>query len=409
MTRFAVALREIETQRALMEERVERWARINSGSRNRAGIEALAADVAESLGEFGCALRRLPLPPLEEIGDDGRLLRSPVAPALEATARPGAPRRVLLVIHLDTVFAPDHPFREVERLPGASLRGPGVADAKGGLAVLLAALAALERSDVGEALGWQLILNPDEELGSPCSGGLLVRRAREADFGLVFEPALPEGDLIRRRKGSGNFQVVVRGRSAHVGRDYAAGRSAIDAAARLIGRVATLPEHMPGLIANTGWIRGGGAVNTVPDFTLLRINLRADDVAQAERAESALRDAVRELSREEGIESEIHGGFQAPPKLPDSAMERLAEQLDSAGRALGVEFQWRDSGGVCDGNRLAAAGLPTVDTLGPVGEGIHSPREVLDLDSLVPRAQLAALLLMRYAAGDFPPPREEGH
>src|SRR5262249_39128994 len=151
--------------------------------------------------------------------DEGREKSRPLGKALAFQSPPRAGPRVLLGIHYDTVFGVDHLFQSVTRVDENTLRGPGVCDAKGGLLVLLHALLALERSPVAGSLAWEVLLNPDEEIGSPGSGSLFAAAAKRNDIGLLFEPALPDGSLVASRKGSGNFTFIVHGRAAHAGRD----------------------------------------------------------------------------------------------------------------------------------------------------------------------------------------------
>ena len=197
----------------------------------------------------------------------------PLGQAIAITKRPKAPLRILLNIHLDTVYPPDSSFQAVREEVG-TLHGPGVADAKGGLAVMLTALEALERSPNAERIGWRVLLNPDEEIGSPGSASLLADTARDCQFGLLFEPALPDGALVNRRRGSGNFSIIVRGRAAHVGRDFEAGRSALVAAAKISLQLHSLNQSLPGVTLNVGAIDGGGPANVVPDLAICRINIR---------------------------------------------------------------------------------------------------------------------------------------
>ncbi|MEM6855308.1 MAG: M20/M25/M40 family metallo-hydrolase, partial [Planctomycetota bacterium] len=159
----------IDAQVERMLERVVTLAEVNSGTTNRAGVERVAALVEPMLAELADTVERVPLPPRVQVNDDGRSLSIPSADALLATRRPNAPRRVLLNIHLDTVFGPDHPFQSVTRPDEHTLHGPGVADAKGGLIVMLTALEAFERFAAPRDVGWQIVLNPDEEIGSPAS------------------------------------------------------------------------------------------------------------------------------------------------------------------------------------------------------------------------------------------------
>jgi glutamate carboxypeptidase len=404
MASFDRELAWIGDQTTRMESQIERWCSLNSGSRHRAGIESVAAEVIEAYSPLGARLERVELPVFESIDDDGEPQSFETADAILFRKRPEAERQILLAIHLDTVFPPDSPFNRVDRPEPGILHGPGVADAKSGIALIGVALEALERSSAAGSLGWTVILNPDEEIGSPCSRFLLAEEAARADFGLVFEPSLPDGSLISRRKGSGNFTIVVRGRSAHVGRHFREGRSAIHALAALVDEVAGWNDSLPGLIANTGIVRGGTAFNVVPDFALARINLRVEDRAQQAEASRRLAASAQRIGRVHGVDVEIHGDFLSPPKPIDAPMEALMREVETTASQVGAELAWKESGGVCDGNKLAAAGLPNIDTMGPRGGEIHSDREYLLLDSLAPRTRLCAALLYRYAMGEFDVP-----
>jgi glutamate carboxypeptidase len=311
---------------------------------------------------------------------------------------------VLLSIHYDTVFGPTHPFQHTAPLEGAdALSGPGVVDAKGGIIVMLSALTALEKSDVRENIGWEVLLNPDEEIGSPGSAELLKDAVPRNHFGLVYEPAMPDGALVGARKGSGTFTVVVRGRPAHAGRDFDKGRSAILAMAELIR--ALPPRPRPGLIVNCGSVHGGaGAVNIVPDLAIAQFNVRAETSDDKFWFEQLLHGVAAQLERAEGIRVSLHGQFHSPPKPMDPRSWKLMEAVLATGQELGMTLPVKSSGGTCDGNKLAAAGLPVVDSMGPVGGDLHSEREYVHLSSLIERSKLTALLLLKLASGEIAPP-----
>ncbi len=382
--------------------RVADWANINSYSLNTAGLAKVTEAVVKEFSGLGGEIRRHDLSPAVRVGPRAQAIHLPLGQAITITRRPKAPVRVLLNIHLDTVYPPDSPFQSAREEAGV-LRGPGVADAKGGLAVMLTALEALERSPDAERVGWRVLLNPDEEIGSPGSASLLAETARDCQFGLLFEPALPDGALVNRRRGSGNFSIIVRGRAAHVGRDFDAGRSALVAAAKISLQLHSLNRSLPGVALNVGAIDGGGPTNVVPDLAICRINIRTTEPDDEKAAMLAVSEIVSELNSDEGITTEIQGEFTSPPKIPDDRTLRLLEAIVACGQNLGLNLATRATGGASDGNRLAAAGLPNIDTLGVRGDCIHSPDEYMVIDSLVERAQLVALLLVKIAAGDIDP------
>jgi glutamate carboxypeptidase len=315
--------------------------------------------------------------------------------------RPEAPIQIALTGHYDTVFGADHPFQRAVRRPDGALHGPGVADMKGGLNVMLAALTAFEMLPEAKALGYEALLSPDEEIGSPASAPLLAALGARAHAGMTYEPALPDGALVSARKGSGNFSLVIRGKAAHVGRAFADGRSAVVAAADAALRLHALNGRRDGVTVNIGAIDGGGPTNIVPDRAVVRFNIRAPDAEAEAWAKDGVDAALRALAEMDGITARLHGGFTRPPKPLSPALERLVGYVGEAGAMLGLALAFRPSGGVCEGNNLTAAGCPTIDTLGPCGGALHSDEEFAIIASFAERAQLSLLLLQGFASGRF--------
>ena len=391
----ATALAPLVGARGAMLAQVEAWAAINSGSRNLSGLEAMAAVLEEAFVPLGGVLTRVPAAEVESVDAAGRVVALAHGDNLHVVKRPNAPVRVLLTGHMDTVFAADHPFQSLRWIDADTVNGPGVADMKGGIAVMLAALGALEASEFAASIGWEVVLNSDEEVSSPGSAPLLAAAAKRCHLGLTFEPALPDGTLAGARKGSGNFSAVVSGRAAHAGREPENGRNALLAAADLALRLKALTAA--DLTVNPAKIDGGGPNNIVPDSAVLRWNMRPSTPAAEVRAQAAIEALATEIAMTHEVIITVHGHFARPPKPLDANQARLFELVRDCGAALGLAIGWRDTGGVCDGNNLAATGLAVVDTLGPRGGAIHSADEFLCVDSLVERAQLAALVLMRVA------------
>jgi glutamate carboxypeptidase len=265
---------------------------------------------------------------------------------------------------------------------------------KGGLAVMLAALKALEASPEAGRVGYEVVVNSDEEVGSPGSAALIAAAAHGKAAAFIYEPAaLPDGTLAGARPGSGNFSLIVTGRSAHAGRNPADGRNALLAAAEL----ALLLEaaKAPGLSVNPARIDGGAPNNVVPDHAVLRINMRPRTLADQDRAQVALEEAVATVSAGRHVRINIHGGFGRPPKPLTPEAEALFNLVKKAGADLGQAIAWQPSGGVCDGNNIAACGVPVVDTMGVRGGKIHSMEEYLITGSLAERAALSALTILR--------------
>jgi glutamate carboxypeptidase len=299
---------------------------------------------------------------------------------------------------MDTVYAADHPFQESRWIEDGVLNGPGTADMKGGLAVMLAALKAVEASPVADRLGYEVVVNSDEEVGSPASAALLARSAQGKRAALTYEPAaLPDGTLAGARPGSGNFAFVVRGRSAHAGRNPEDGRNALLAAAELALRLDALKRD--GLSVNPSRIEGGGPSNVVPDLAILRVNLRPRTPEIEAEAKREVANTLAAVAAERDVQIESSGGFGRPPKPLTGAAEKLFNLVRQAGADLGQTIAWQPSGGVCDGNNIAACGVPVVDTMGVRGGKIHSPEEYLIVASLPERAALSALTILRLAEG----------
>ena len=377
------------------------WSAINTGTGHLAGLKTQARALADAAAMLPGAVTLVDARPVPAIAADGSEYMVGNGQHLVVSVRPDAQRRVLLTGHMDTVYPPDHPFQGLRWIDAETLNGPGVADMKGGIAVMLAALAAFETSRAAQAIGYDVLINSDEETGSLSSAALLASLARGKAAALTYEPsALPDGTLAGSRGGSGNYGLVVTGRSAHAGRNPQDGINAIVAASALALGLKALERE--GLTVNPARIEGGSANNVVPDHAVLRFNVRPRDADAAQVFEAGLAALVATVTREHGVTIKRHGGVTRPPKPLDEHALRLFTLVRSCGEALGQPIAWRHSGGVCDGNNIAACGVPVVDTMGVRGGAIHSPDEYLIVPSLAERAALSALVLHRLAEGETP-------
>jgi glutamate carboxypeptidase len=379
------------------------WAQINSGSRNLAGLEIQKLALIEAAAGLPADVIGHELAPMREVSSDGQVRDLATSQALSITVRPDAPVQVVLTGHYDTVFGADSPFQSVVTRADGALNGPGMADMKGGLCVMLAALAAFETHPLATRVGYRVLMSPDEEVGSLSSGPLLAQFGRLGHIGMTYEPALSDGTLAGARKGSGNFHVVVRGRSAHAGRDFDLGRNAITAAARLSTRLDDLNGKRDGVTLNVSRIDGGGPLNMVPDTAIVRFNIRFPDQEAAAWVQAAVQSALQ-ASGGDGLDLHLHGGITRPAKPMNLAQTRLFEAVRQIGGLIGQDILWKPSGGVCEGNNLFASGLPNIDTLGVRGGDIHSEAEYAWPDSFAERAQLSAAILMKLADGGIDGP-----
>ncbi len=422
----------IDSQREDMIQKLNRWVGIPSETSNLSGLDALLQELKKDFAVLGGQMREVSLVPQQTVDAHGNLVAHPLGKALSILKRPKASLRIFLCVHMDTVYAANSPFqktwdhhphpsplpsRERERrgavareegihpsslsskeskklLNSGILQGPGVTDAKGGIVILLKALECLERSPLAKNIGWEVLLNPDEEIGSPGSYSLLKAAAKRNHLALLFEPSHPNGSLVSSRKGSGNFTLVARGVAAHAGRDFHQGKNAILALAEWLLELKILSQIHPEITINVGNIQGGGAVNVVPDLAIARFNIRTPNTEIQKIVEIKL--SQRPLLKK-GVTFKLHGGFTSPPKPFDEKTQDLAKQFSECAKELGFSLGFSPSGGVCDGNKLHAFGLPNLDSLGAVGGHIHSNKEFLVLDSLTQRAKLTALFLLKKA------------
>jgi glutamate carboxypeptidase len=406
---------EIAGRHAALLDDLRRLVEIPTGGNYAPGLDRTRDLLCDRLRRLGAAVELVPgdgaaRPEwLHGVEPDG-----PVPPTAVCRREKGAAGRpVLIAGHLDTVHDPNGPFRELTLAPdGQRATGPGCVDMKGGLVIAVHALEALEAC--GEGGAWTVLLNSDEETGSYFSAGAIraeaARVAAAGGVGLALEPAMPDGGLVVERSGTGHFMIEVRGRSAHVGRDFASGVSAVYLLARCMLEVEKMSDPARGLIVNIGPIEGGTVTNAVPDRARAWGNVRFADEAGAEELRRKLEGLATaqglDGSRASGHRSETSGtvgtvlvrtSFVRQAKPRTEGTMRLAEMYRRVvGDVVpGQALPFGRTGGVCDGNTMQAAGLACIDTVGVRGGGLHTPEEWIEIPSLVERCQMLAVMLMR--------------
>jgi glutamate carboxypeptidase len=378
--------------------RTQAWVAVNSGTGNLKGLARMAEQLAAAFAELPGEITLRDPDPVEAIDADGRKVLQENGRHLVLSVRHDAPRRVLLTGHMDTVYGADHPFREQTWLDDRTLNGPGAADMKGGIAVMCEALLAFERCPDAHRIGYDVMINSDEETGSLSSAPLIAELAGGKHAALTYEPsALPDGTLAHARGGSGNYSVVAQGRSAHAGRNPQDGRNALLALADLALRLKAMERD--GLSVNPARMEGGSANNVVPDHALLRFNIRPKSLAAAQSFDAEMKAAMDAVAAAHEVRLELYGSISRPPKPVDARAQRLFDLVRDVEASLGRRIGWKPTGGVCDGNNIAAAGVPVVDTMGARGGAIHSLDEYLIVPSLKERASLSVLVLQRLANG----------
>lgn len=370
------------------------WCDQNSGSENFAGLEAMVHLLKT---EFG----RLP-----GVAEFVPLTVTP-AEALRIRVRPNAPIQLLFSGHYDTAYGETDPFQRCEFSNAQKMRGPGVIDMKGGLVVMHAALEAFERTKHSGQVGYEVLLTPDKETGSFGSALLLAKTAKRHHFGFVFEPARLNGDAVRSRNGTGNFVATCFGRPIPATDGHEAGPNAVATLAHFLSLAKRLPQELPGVQVQVGPIRGGSATPGVSVFAEADIDLSLSGQTHAVTVLVRLQALAASINAGEGCKVELNGGFRRPQMESTPAAESVFSLWQQCGRDLGLApFSWVHSERSSDANLLAAAGLPCLDGLGPIGDRMHSPEEWVDLNSIVQRAQITALFLHRLSAGEIQlPPR----
>ena len=372
-----------------MEEMLGRFVRIESPTDDpeataRMGDEAVAALTDSARGVLnGASVSRVSGTPAGTPRGPHLLVRVPGAAAHEEP--------LLLLGHLDTVWAhgtlDEIPFR----IEDGVARGPGVYDMKAGLVQTIWALWALERRGLRPRRPLTILWNTDEEAGSAASREFIEAEASQAAACLVMEPSLPGGGAKTGRRGVGILRVTVRGRAAHAGLDPERGINAITELAGVVTAAAALSAPGRGVTVNVGLIRGGSRTNVVPAEASADVDIRMDDPESGER----LIRALRRLGAEHP-EAEVSwtGGVNRPALVRNEGVATLYERA----RRLAGELDWElgegSAGGGSDGNIVAGLGVPVLDGLGPLGDGAHARHEQVVTADLPRRAALLAALLL---------------
>lgn len=373
----------------------------NSGSNHLSGLVSMHDLLYKAFEPLADEIKSISLPEMPVISMTGETHFHKTGNALLIRKRPHLKRRVLLSGHMDTVYAEDSPFQTLTMLNENTLNGPGVADMKGGLIVMLHALQAFEENESAPLLGWDVFINTDEEIGSAASSPTMIELAKHCQAALIFEPSMtPDGMLAKNRKGNIKVTLVSTGIAAHAGRDFDSGRNAICYLAEVICAINHLNGKREGVTFNVGQIAGGTALNIVPDKAVAKVDVRTtlpeDEAWVLEQFEK-----IKQHYLKEDYNLTIDSRCDRPPKRINHGTEQLFSRLCKMGHSIGLKLEWSDSGGCCDGNNLSQLGIPVLDTLGVRGGKIHTTDEYILLDSLVERATLSALLLIDLAKNEL--------
>jgi glutamate carboxypeptidase len=362
---------------------LEELVNIDCGSYTPEGVNAVATHVEAELARMGADVERIPHRPVDREPPLGDLVVGKLA---------GDGPRLLLIGHMDTVFGPGTAARRPFRRDGDRATGPGSSDMKGGLLAGLHAIGALQAAGATPAITF--VANPDEEIGSPFSGHHIRALAAEHDAALVLECARANGDIVSARKGVADLVINFHGRAAHAGVEPEKGRNAILAAARAVEALHALNGRWDGVTVNAGVIAGGTRPNVIAAECRLEVDLRAPTAHTFDEARSAVTSIVAEPAVR-GVIADLREAATHRPMEASPASKRLAQLAASIASELGFELHHAATGGASDANTTSAAGVPTLDGLGPIGGDDHSDDEWLDLSSVVPRTTLLAALISR--------------
>jgi glutamate carboxypeptidase len=299
--------------------------------------------------------------------------------------------QILVIGHLDTVYPMGTLQKTPFRLAKGKAWGPGTFDMKGGLMLALFAVDALRATGAKLEKRVVFLWTSDEEIGSKSSRAVIEKEARRSDAVLVLEPAFGDhGALKTARKGTGGVEIIVTGRSAHAGIAPESGVNAVHELAQQIERLMLMNDPERAITVQTTVVAGGTVSNVVPEFARAEVDLRFSRLPDAARLERKLR-ALRPILK--GAKIEVRGGINRPPLERTAAVQRLFAHARGLMRSMGLKLGEASTGGASDGNFTGALGVATLDGLGAVGDGAHSPHEHVVIRALPERAALIAGLL----------------
>lgn len=369
----------LNLHQAAIAQLLRKFVRAESPSLDKAAVDRFGKIVAAEWRRRGANVTRLRQ---RERGDHIRAEWNPRGNQAKG--------QILVLGHLDTVYSVGTLARMPFRVSRGRAHGPGVFDMKGGLVIALSAVDALTATGRTAEKRIVFLWTSDEEIGSGSSRAAIEREARRSDAVLVLEPALgPDGRVKTGRKGVGEIEIVATGRAAHAGLNPEDGVNAIEEIALQITRVSRWNQPRRGITVNAGMIEGGTRTNVIPEVARVVVDVRATHAADMRALERKFR-ALRPILP--GAKLQIRGGFNRPP-MDRKTSAALYSEARALAAEMGLALGEACVGGGSDGNFTAALGVPTLDGLGAVGVGAHSPDENILMRSLPERAALLAGLL----------------
>ncbi|MGQ4667939.1 M20 family metallopeptidase [Metabacillus halosaccharovorans] len=359
---------------------IEKLVNIDSGSYNKKGVDQIGEILRNCYENLGFHVKVIPQ---KEYGNH-----------LVIEHKESINPSIVILAHMDTVFPKGTVLERAFRIEGQRAYGPGVIDMKSSHAAVLFAIKALinERDEAYKHI--KIILNSEEEIGSPTSKSLIEKEAKNTKYALVMEPARKDGSLVSARRGKGNYTLIVEGKAAHSGIEPEKGRSAIEELAHKIIQLHELSDHENGISVNVGLIEGGSSANTVSDHAEAQIDVRMKEIDQVELIEEKLEE-ICSTTEVAGTKIVLEGEMNRPPMEKNKKTRALLRLIQAVGDEIGIEIEDTATGGGSDASFTSSLGIATIDGLGPIGGNAHSDKEYLEIPSLVERTHLLATIIKR--------------
>jgi glutamate carboxypeptidase len=370
----------IKEKQEEMLQLLERLVNIDSGSYYKAGVDTVGAALKEKYEEMGFVVK---------VKEEAKFGNNMIIQHRDAVDP-----KIILVAHMDTVFPIGTTSERPFRIEGDRAYGPGVVDMKASQVELIFALKTLKDLGVRGYENVLVILNSDEEIGSPTSRPLIEEMSIGKEYALIMEPARKDGSLVSARRGGGRYTIKIKGKAAHSGIEPERGRSAIEELAHKIIQLHSLSDHQRGISVNVGLIEGGSSVNTISPNAVAHVDIRISEVNQAK----LLKEKIEEICATvevPGTKIELKGDISRPPMEKNEQTKSLLEIIKEVGEEMGLHLSDTATGGGSDASFTSANGVPTVDGLGPVGGNAHSEDEYMDIPTLTERTLLLAKTIQR--------------
>ncbi|MBY7144929.1 M20 family metallopeptidase [Virgibacillus sp. NKC19-3] len=363
-----------------MLEMLEKLVNTDSGSTDKAGVDRVGEILCQNYEQIGFVPK---VHKSEQYGNSITLRHQ------DAT-NPD----ILIVAHMDTVFpagtASERPFT----IRDGKAYGPGVIDMQASQVMVFYTMKALVEQQISAYKHVEIVLNSDEELGTISSRSLIEEKAKGKKAALVVEPAREDGSVVSSRRGSGVYELHIKGRAAHSGMNPENGINAIEELAHKILAFQSLSDPDNGLHVNVGLIEGGTSVNTIAPSAKASVDVRISTASQGKTIDEQIQ-AIGQQNVLDGIELTLTGGINRPPMELTDGVQKLVDIVQTKAQALGLNVGHTATGGGSDASFTAAMNVPTIDGLGPVGGKQHSSEEYLIVDSLQERMMLFCNVLQQ--------------